>query len=274
MAGQGLSDSEIIAHHMQNLTYGYLPEKGWGFAHSALEAKQMGFWALNVDTMVWSLGLGLVFIGLFRKVILSFSADKPGVLQSAIEMTIEFVDGSVKDGFHGANRLIAPLSLTIFVWVVLMNTMDLVPVDLVPWMASCVGIEYMKIVPTTDLNATFALSMGVFALILFYSVKSKGLGGFLGELALNPFGKWLMPINLLIEGITLFAKPLSLSLRLFGNLFAGELVFVLIAVLIPAYFQFFASVPWAIFHILVILLQAFVFMMLTIVYLNQAHEVH
>ena len=239
MAGPGQTDSEIIAHHMQNLTYGYLPDSGWGFAHTAAEAKEMGFMAIHVDTMVWSVVLGSLFIFLFRKAIKNFSADKPGVLQSAVEMTIEFVDSSVKDGFHGANRLIAPLALTVFMWVLFMNTMDLVPVDWIPSLAKSMGIEYMKVVPTTDLNATFALSLGVFFLIIYFSIQSKGLGGFLGELCFKPFGKWMLPFNLLLEGITLLAKPLSLSLRLFGNLFAGELVFVLIAVLIPWYLQFF-----------------------------------
>ena len=154
-----------------------------------------------------------------------------------------------------------------------MNLMDLVPVDLVPYLFNAAGVEYMKIVPTTDVNATLGMSIGVFLLIIFYSIKIKGVGGFAGELTLQPFGKWMIPFNLLLEGVGLIAKPISLALRLFGNLYAGELIFILIA-LLPFYLQWFLSVPWAIFHILVIVLQAFIFMMLTIVYLAMAHEHH
>jgi F-type H+-transporting ATPase subunit a len=154
-----------------------------------------------------------------------------------------------------------------------MNLMDLVPVDLVPYLFMAAGVEYMKIVPTTDVNATLGMSIGVFLLIIFYSIKIKGVGGFVGELTLQPFGKWMIPFNLLLEGVGLIAKPISLALRLFGNLYAGELIFILIA-LLPFYLQWFLSVPWAIFHILVIVLQAFIFMMLTIVYLSMAHEHH
>jgi F-type H+-transporting ATPase subunit a len=154
-----------------------------------------------------------------------------------------------------------------------MNLMDLVPVDLVPNLFYMAGVEYMKIVPTTDVNATLGMAIGVFLLIIFYSIKMKGFGGFVGELTLQPFGKWMIPFNLLLEGVGLIAKPISLALRLFGNLYAGELIFILIA-LMPFWIQFTLSVPWAIFHILVIVLQAFIFMMLTIVYLAMAHEHH
>jgi len=172
------------------------------------------------------------------------------------------------------------LALTIFVWIILMNTMDLVPVDWITGLATLVGeyvfgLEHMafKIVPTTDVNITMGMSLSVFALILYYSIKMKGIGGFLRELAFHPFGKWMLPFNLIIEVPTLLAKPISLGLRLFGNLYAGELLFLLIAsmlgiVQLPAHFV------WAVFHLLVIPLQAFVFMMLTIVYLNAAHETH
>ena len=154
-----------------------------------------------------------------------------------------------------------------------MNLMDLVPVDLVPYLFMLAGVDYMKIVPTTDVNATLGMSIGVFLMIIFYSIKIKGVGGFVGELTLQPFGKWMIPFNFLLEGVGLIAKPISLALRLFGNLYAGELIFILIA-LLPFYLQWFLSVPWAIFHILVIVLQAFIFMMLTIVYLSMAHEHH
>jgi F-type H+-transporting ATPase subunit a len=234
----------------------------------------MGFWAINVDTMVWSLLTGVLFCWLFRKAAVSASVQTPSRFQSSVEMIVEMVNSSVRDAFQGNNPLIAPLALTIFVWVFLMNLMDLVPVDVVPQLSHLVGIEYMKMVPTTDVNATFGMSLSIFGLMIFYAIKVKGLGGFLGELAFHPFGKALLPVNLVLETVSLIAKPLSLSLRLFGNMFAGELVFVLIAALVPFWLQWAFSVPWAIFHILVITLQAYIFMMLTIVYLSQSHETH
>jgi F-type H+-transporting ATPase subunit a len=184
------------------------------------------------------------------------------------------VQTSVKDAFHGHNPLIAPLALTLFVWIFLMNLMDLVPVDWIPYITHLTGIEFMKVVPTTDVNATFGMSLSVFALMIYYGIKVKGPGGFLAELAFHPFGKALLPVNLVLELVSLVAKPLSLSLRLFGNMFAGELIFVLIAGLVPFYLQWALAVPWAIFHVLIITLQAYIFMMLTIVYLGQSHEVH
>lgn len=268
------SPAEYISHHIQNLTYGQHADGTWGFAHSAKEAAEMGFVAINVDTMFWSLLTGIAFCWLFRTAAVSASVEKPSRLQLCVEMVFEMVAGSVRDAFHGKNPLIAPLALTIFVWIFLMNLMDLVPVDFVPSTAHAIGIEYMKMVPTTDVNATFGMSLSVFALMIFYGIKVKGLGGFLGELAFHPFGKMMLPVNLVLETVSLIAKPLSLSLRLFGNMFAGELVFVLIAALVPFWLQWALSVPWAIFHILVITLQAYIFMMLTIVYLSQSHESH
>ena len=268
------SPAEYISHHIQNLTYGQRADGSWGFAHSAQEATEMGFMAVNVDTMFWSLVTGITFCWLFRVVAVSASVHQPSKWQMAVEMVVEMVAGSVKDAFHGKNAIIAPLALTIFVWIFLMNLMDLVPVDWIPYASHMAGIEYMKVVPTTDVNATFGMSLSVFALMVYYGIKVKGLGGFLGELAFHPFGKALVPVNLALELVSLLAKPLSLSLRLFGNMFAGELVFVLIAALIPWWLQWALSVPWAIFHILVITLQAYIFMMLTIVYLGQSHESH
>jgi F-type H+-transporting ATPase subunit a len=268
------SPAEYISHHIQNLTFGKHPDGSWGFAHTAREATEMGFMAINVDTMFWSLLTGVVFCWLFRAVAVSASVQKPSKWQSVVELAFEMVSGSVRDAFHGRNALIGPLALTIFVWIFLMNLMDLVPVDFVPYASQQMGISHMKMVPTTDVNATFGMSLSVFALMVFYGIKVKGIGGFLGELAFHPFGKALLPVNLVLETVSLIAKPLSLSLRLFGNMFAGELVFVLIAALVPFYLQWLLSVPWAIFHILVITLQAYIFMMLTIVYLSQSHESH
>ena len=268
------TSAQYIAHHIQNLTFGQHPDGNWGIAHSAKEAQEMGFWAINLDSMGWSIFLGVFFLWLFRKVAKNVSVESPGRLQTVIEVLVEFVDASVKDTFHGKSALIAPLSLTLFVWIFLMNFMDLIPVDYLPQLFHLAGVEYMKVVPTTDVNVTFGLSLSVFALMIFYSIKIKGFGGFFGELAFQPFGPKLFFVNLPLELVSLVSKPLSHSLRLFGNLFAGELIFILIAGLLPFYLQWALSVPWAIFHILVITLQAYIFMMLTIVYLSMAHEHH
>ncbi|MGB1238682.1 MAG: F0F1 ATP synthase subunit A [Pseudomonadales bacterium] len=289
MATDVLTSKSYISHHLTNLTFGKLPEgtvrydgsvvgEGgvWTIAHSTEavnEAVVMGFWAINVDTMLWSIGLGLLFIWLFSKVAATATSGVPGKMQNFIETIIEFVDENVKGVFHYKNNLIAPLSLTIFVWVFLMNTMDLVPVDWIPFVAQQMGIPYMKVVPTTDINATLGMALAVFALILYYSVKMKGIGGFMAELSFQPLGKAFLPFNLFLEIVGLLAKPVSLGLRLFGNMYAGEMIFILIA-LLPFWAQWLLSVPWAIFHILVITLQAFIFMVLTIVYLAMAHEEH
>jgi len=280
MASKNPTSTEYIQHHLQNLVFGYHPENGLGIAMSSTEAAEMGFWAIHIDSMIFSIGLGLIFIYLFKKAADSFNTRKPGLLQCAVEIIVEFVDTNVRETFHAKNVLIAPLALTIFVWVFLMNLMDLIPVDFLPRLFEAMGAPYFKIVPTTDVNITMGMALSVFALLLYYSIKIKGTMGFVKELTLHPFGSsnvivqaLFVPVNLLLEGISLLAKPVSLGLRLFGNLYAGELIFMLIA-LLPFYLQFVLSVPWAIFHILVILLQAFIFMMLTIVYMAQAHETH
>jgi F-type H+-transporting ATPase subunit a len=258
---------------LTNLTFGKHPENGWSFAHGAQEAAEMGFWAINVDTMLWSVGLGLLFLWFFRKVAKGMTAGVPGSAQNFAEALVEFIDDNVKSIFHHKNAVIAPLALTIFVWIFLMNLMDLVPVDWVPYIFAQMGVEYMKIVPTTDVNATAGMALSVFALIIYYSIKQKGVGGFLAELSLQPLPKIFAPFNLFLELVGLFAKPVSLALRLFGNMYAGEMIFILIA-LLPFWMQWVLSVPWAIFHILVITLQAFMFTVLTIVYLAMAHDDH
>ena len=289
-AGQNPTISEYIGHHLQNLVYGKLQTGGelcqgvphyeagaagtWRFAHCPAEVKDMGFMSINVDTMGWSVFLGLLFIGLFWKAARNATAGQPGGFQNAIELVVDFVNQNVHDGFHGNNPMVDPLSLTIFVWILFMNTMDLVPIDLPGKIAGLFGIHYMKVVPTTDPNITFGMSLTVLLLIIIFSIKAKGVGGFIGELTLQPFGKWMIPFNFILEGVGLIAKPISLSLRLYGNLFAGELIFIMIAALVPMALQWALSLPWAIFHILVIVLQAYIFMMLTIVYMNMAHEHH
>jgi F-type H+-transporting ATPase subunit a len=232
-----------------------------------------GFWTFHLDTLFFSIILGVFFLVLFRKVAEKATADVPGPLQNFAEMLVEFVDSQVKDAFHGRSALIAPLSLTIFVWIWLMNFMDLIPVDLLPLIGAALGLEYLRVVPSTDLNATFGMSISVFFLILFYSIKVKGGIGFAKEMLLSPFGKWMIPFNLLLKIVEEVARPVSLALRLFGNMYAGELIFILIA-LLPWFVQPLLSFPWAVFHILIITLQAFIFMVLTIVYLSLAHEDH
>ena len=291
-AGQEKTVSDYIVHHLTNLTYGKLPEgfhrydghtvsEGgeWTFAHGADEIAAMGFNAIHVDSLAWSIGLGIIFCALFRWVAVRASADTPSGLINAIEMIVEFIDNQVKDTFHAQNKLIAPLALTIFVWVFLMNLMDLIPVDLVPELLLLAGVEYQKIVPSTDPNITMGMALGVFILMLYYSITVKGFG-FVKELTMNPFNHWaFIPVNLFMEVVGLLAKPFSLGLRLFGNMYAGEMIFILIAALFGAGIFWmlpaaFLQLGWAIFHILVITLQAFIFMVLTIVYLSMAHEDH
>ena len=270
---------EYIQHHLTNLTYGQLPDDSWGFAHNTQEAAQMGFWSINVDSMAWSIGLGLVFTFLFKKAANAATAGVPGGLQNAVEMVVEFIDETTESIFEHKNDLIAPLALTIFVWVFLMNLMDLIPVDLIPQLAAWVGVSHMKIVPSTDPNITMGMALTVFGLILYYSIKCKGGLGFLKELSLHPFPSyWAIPVNFVLEFVTLIAKPLSLGLRLFGNMYAGEMIFVLIAVMFGASALWFVvggvlQWAWAVFHLIIITLQAFIFAVLTIVYLAQAHDV-
>lgn len=292
MASENPTTTEYIQHHLTNLTYGELPagyerydgtvlqEATWTFAHGSAEATAMGFNAVHVDSLAWSAGLGILFCWLFSKVAKTMTTGVPGKLQGFIEMIVEFVDKNVKEMFHGRNPLVAPLALTIFIWVFLMNLMDLVPVDLVPWLLSLLGVEYHKIVPSTDPNITLGMSLGVMFLIIYYTIKVKGIGGFVKELTLHPFNHpAFIPVNLFMEVVGLLAKPVSLGLRLFGNMYAGEMIFILIAVMYSAglFFGLFGGVlqiGWAIFHILIITLQAFIFMVLTVVYLSMAHEDH
>jgi F-type H+-transporting ATPase subunit a len=273
MSSEPISSAEYIHHHLQNLTFGRLSDGGWGVAHSAAEAKAMGFWAVNIDTLGISLLLGVIFLFFFSKAARSATEGVPSGLQNFVEWVIEFIDGSVRGSFNARNDMVAPLALTIFIWIFLMNFMDLLPIDYIPYVAHASGVPFLKVVPTTDPNATFGMSIAVFILVLYYSVKIKGFGGFIGELTLQPFGKWGLPANLFLEGVNLIAKPVSLALRLFGNMYAGEMIFILIA-LLPFWVQWTLSLPWGIFHILIITLQAFIFMTLTIVYLDMAHQEH
>ena len=298
MSGESQTAAQYIQHHLQNLTYGQFPEGHehagqWGLAHTAAEAKSMGFMAIHVDTMFWSIFLGIAFLFLFRKVAKTATSGVPGGMQNFVEMLVEFVDSSVKGTFNGRNPFIAPMALTIFVWVFLINAMDLIPVDWIPSAAGWIGHTFFgmdphsvfqKVVPSTDPNATFGMALSVFMLTLYYSFKQKGLIGFAGELTMHPFSSnnivlklVFVPINFVLEFVALIAKPLSLSLRLYGNMFAGEMIFILIALMygggwIAGIFGGFMQLGWAIFHILIITLQAYIFMTLTIVYMDLAYQ--
>ncbi len=281
---------------------GAVEKAGWQFAHCGAEAQAMGFNSINIDTMFWSVSLGLLFIWVFRKAAKMATADVPSGLQNFVEWVCEFIDTSVRGSFTGKNDLVAPMALTIFIWVFLMNFMDLIPVDWLPALAGWVGHTFFgadphhvffKVVPSTDPNATFGMSFAVFGLMLFYSIKMKGVGGFTAELTMHPFSSKnpilqyliFVPINFVLEFVSLLAKPLSLSLRLYGNMYAGEMIFILIALLfgmassgtiggwLGAGAGGLMQLGWAIFHILIITLQAFIFMTLAIVYMDMAHQV-
>lgn len=270
-ASSGGGTVEYIQHHLTNLCVGDCTG---------------GFWSWHVDTLAVSSLLGALIVLTSWRLGRNLSADAPSGFQNAVEGILEFVGGQVRDSFPGHNPLIAPLALTIFLWVFLMNAMDMIPVDLLPWLGQLVGIPYLKVVPTTDLSATLALSLSVFALVIFYNIKVKGPVGYLKMFLFHPFGKFLIPVNIVMTLIEELAKPLSLGLRLFGNLFAGELVFLLIALIggtlvtgLAGWLFWFPlqvtlDLGWLIFHLLVITLQAFIFMVLSIVYLGMAHQEH
>jgi F-type H+-transporting ATPase subunit a len=281
-AEQPSSANEYILHHLT-------------FLQNKEPSGILDFSVIHWDSVFFSVLLAIVFGGSFYLAARKATAGVPTKFQNFVELVVEFIDNQVKDTFHGTNKLLAPLALTIFCWVFLFNAMDILPVDLLPAIAHGVGVEHLKVVPSTDLNVTFALSLSVFVLIIYYSIKMKGLGGFLAEFTLQPFSSknpivkvLLVPANLILEIVPFLARPISLSLRLYGNLFAGEMIFLLLAVLTlqgavqlesaSGWFflvvQFVLALVWAIFHLLIITLQAFIFMVLTVVYLAMAHEHH
>lgn len=237
-----------------------------------------GFWTINVDSLFFSIVLGVIFLFIFNRIAKKATSGVPGKLQCAVEMLVEWVDGIVKDNLHGQSKFIGPLGLTVFVWVLLMNVMDLLPVDFLPEIGILLGVDYLRVVPTADLNVTLGMGFTVFLLILFYTAKSKGFKGLVKEYTLHPFNHPVfIPVNFVLEVVTLLAKPASLGLRLFGNLYAGELIFILIAITYSADYLIAGlgvglHLIWAIFHILVVVLQAFIFMMLTIVYISLGYN--
>ncbi|HEK1053954.1 TPA: F0F1 ATP synthase subunit A [Proteus mirabilis] len=271
-SGEALTTRDYIGGHLNNLQ---LDLRTFELVNPHAE-NTPSFWVLNIDSLFFSVLMGLLFLWIFRKVAVKATSGVPGKFQTAVEMVIGFVDSSVRDMYHGKSKVIAPLALTVFVWVLLMNALDLLPIDFIPYIGEHIlGLPALRIVPTADVSITLSMAIGVFILILFYSIKMKGVKGFTKELTLQPFNHPVfIPINLILEVVSLLSKPVSLGLRLFGNMYAGELIFILIAGLLPWWSQWLLSLPWAIFHILIITLQAFIFMVLTIVYLSMASEEH
>lgn len=237
------------------------------------EASLFNFYHLNVDSLGFTILLGCLFIWLFRYGAKKTKSGVPTKLQCFVEMIFEFVQGSVSSIFKRKSDIIAPLSLTVFMWVFLMNLMDLLPIDLLPHFASTIGVPYLRVVPSADVNITLSMACGVFLLIFYFAFTNIGVKGFVKAYTLHPFHHWVFaPINVILEGVSLLAKPVSLGLRLFGNMYAGEMIFILIALLPLWWIQWVLNVPWALFHILIVTLQAFIFMVLTIVYLSMASE--
>src|SRR6266850_1569532 len=269
MAAAGeLTPSEYIEHHLSFFT------------------KPVGdgpFWALNLDSLIVSILLGLVALGLIWWVVRGATSGVPTRRQAFVEVLIDFVDAQAKDIFHHGDRhrFVAPLALTVFVWVVLMNAMDFLPADLVGLATHHISDHGFRYVPTADVNTTFALSISVLTLTIVSAISAKGFGGWLHELFCAPFGKHplLWPANFLFQMVEYVSKTLSHSLRLFGNMYAGEILFLLLWMwaasgIVGTFFGALFGLGWAIFHILIVLLQAYIFMMLTIVYVSMAHEHH
>lgn len=257
------STTEYIVHHLTH-------------NNVVLKEQAGGFWSIHIDTFCVSLILGFIYLFIFTVLARRARIENPGKIQLFFELVLEMVSSQVKDIYHGGkSKVIVPLSLTIFCWIFLMNLMDLLPVDLINFINHSFGDPDSKwrLVPSADVNATFAMSLSVLALIIIYSIKAKGVGGWIKELISAPFGIYALPLNVIFQLLELLTKPISLALRLFGNMYAGELIFILIA-LLPWGTQWLLGVPWAIFHILIITLQAFIFMVLTIVYLSLAVEHH
>lgn len=264
-AGAKMTPAEYVQHHLTFLQ--------WNLKTGQVGPDQHGFWVINIDSMFMAILLGVIFLGLFYVFARRATSAVPGKFQCFIEMIVEFVDKSVTEAFHAPSKLIGPLAMTIFIWVFLMNFVDLIPVDLIPKLAGHAGLSHFRAVPTADLNVTLGMSLMVFILIIVYNFKGKGAKGFGKEILTKPFGAKALPLNVIFRVLEDCVKPISLSLRLYGNLFAGELIFILIA-LMPWWIQWPFGGIWAIFHILIIVIQAFIFMMLTIVYLSMAYHEH
>ena len=275
MAAEALTATEYITHHLHHLS-------------TTAQSSIIDFSVINVDTIVFSILMMVCALYLMYKGAKKATSGVPGKWQCAVEMLVEFVNEQAKSIVHGDRTFIAPLALTVFVWVVLMNAIDLIPVDLLPTIAGWLGIHYLRPLPTADLNGTMGISVGVLFLMIYYGIKIKGVGGFSRELFVAPFGNYplLWPFNFALNIIEYLAKCVSLGMRLFGNMYAGELLFFLIALLGSLWAGFdalsvfgvfghaVAGICWWLFHVLIVILQAFIMMMLTLVYIGQAHEGH
>lgn len=264
------TSQQYIKHHLDHLQFD-LSTLSWVKTENVVS-----FWIINVDSLFFSILLGLLFLGSMSYIVKSATIFDPNRSQIAIELIILFVYRNIKDIFHGTNILIAPISMTVFIWILLMNSMDLIPIDLFPNIANYFfGVQKLRIVPSADINITCSMGLNIFILTLYYNIKINSAVGFISNLLRHPFDHFLfIPLNFILEIVSLLSKPISLSLRLFGNMYAGELIFILIAGLLPWWFQWILSMPWAIFHILVVILQAFIFMILTIIYLSSAYNTH
>ncbi|HEX8873516.1 MAG TPA: F0F1 ATP synthase subunit A [Nitrosospira sp.] len=266
-SGTEVTPTSYMAHHLTNLTSSI----GEG-----------AFWTLHVDTLVMALLTGIVSFGFLGWVVRGATSGVPGKRQAFVELAIEFIDEQVKSTFHGdRHAFVAPAALTVFIWVFMMNAMDFLPIDIMAWIYERLGLHNWRSVPTADVNTTFALALSVWLLMIFFNIKVKGLGGWIHELVCSPFGKnpILWPVNILFNLVEYVSKPLSHSLRLYGNIYAGEIIFLLLGMwaatgLSGTLFGTLLGAGWAIFHILIVTLQAFIFMMLTVVYLSMAHESH
>ncbi|MBS0458365.1 MAG: F0F1 ATP synthase subunit A [Proteobacteria bacterium] len=270
--------SGYIVHHLTNYK---LDLHTW-----KIDPEATGFWTLHLDSMFFSIVLALIFVVMFRAAVGKASAGVPGRWQNFIEMCIEFVDSQVKDAYHHGARFVAPMALLVGFWVFFMNFMDMLPVDLLPKLATFAGIDHLRTVPSTDPNVALGMSLTVFLIAFGYSFVAKGVGGVTSEFLFHPFGKWLMPVNFMLKCVEELAKPISLGLRLFGNMYAGEIIFILLATFTLDYsatsiggnigmlVQVLLATGWMIFHILIISLQAYIFMVLTVVYMAMAADHH
>lgn len=265
MTMPAMTPSEYILHHLSNLT---LNVKTWHFT------TQKSFWTIDVDTMAVSIVLGSLILFTFWLGARKATTETPGKWQNFVESLIEWIGGLCSENFEASTKFIGPLALTIFTWVLLMNFMDIVPVDLLPTIVGWFGVEHFRAVPTADVNTTFGLSIGVFLLLIYYNLQYKGVLGRGKELLGAPYGYWFFPFNLAFHLVEAFVKPFSLALRLFGNLFAGEMIFVLIAALLPWWLQPEVGLVWSLLHFLIIIIQAFIFMFLTVMYISMAVREH
>lgn len=265
MAAEELTPTSYIQHHLQNLT-GQVGDGG-------------PFWAIHVDTLVSSVLMGLLMVFMFWMATRKATAGVPGKWQAFVEILLEFVDRQAKDTYRGPSKLVTPIAITLFFWILLMNMLKFIPADFISRPLELLGVHNWKPVPTADVNATLGMSISVFFLMLFFAIKSQGFGGFTKGFLTAPFGKWMMPFNLILNVVEWVSKPVSLAMRLFGNMFGGEIVFLLIWVLGGASILGMLGgavfgLGWMIFHILVVPLQAFIFMMLSIVYLSLVEDSH